>query len=107
MPSKPATLCRCGTPATAGNRCDAHEQQHQAKRNARRTHLQGDWPALSADIRRAWVDEHGWLCPGYQRPAHPSRDLTVDHVTAGTTAGGLAILCRSCNAAKGARAVYA
>ena len=25
----------------------------------------------------AWIAEHGWTCPGWQRPAHPSRDLTL------------------------------
>ena len=30
----------------------------------------------------AWIAEHGWTCPGWQRPAHPSRDLTAAHTIA-------------------------
>ena len=30
----------------------------------------------------AWIAEHGWTCPGGQRPAHPSRDLTAAHTIA-------------------------
>ena len=57
---------------------------------------------------RAWRGEHGNWCPGYQRPAHPASDLTVDHVVP-LAAGGApfdiantAVLCRSCNSTKGA-----
>jgi 5-methylcytosine-specific restriction protein A len=66
------------------------------------------WQRLSARVLRAWRGEHGDWCPGYQRPAHPAADLTVDHVTP-LAAGGApfdicntAVLCRSCNSTKGA-----
>jgi hypothetical protein len=57
---------------------------------------------------RAWRGEHGNWCPGYQRPAHPAADLTVDHVVplaaggAPFDIGNTAVLCRSCNSTKGA-----
>ena len=47
-----------------------------------------------------WVAVHGWLCPGWMRSAHSSKDLTAAHVTAVSRGGGdgpLRVLCRSCN----------
>jgi 5-methylcytosine-specific restriction endonuclease McrA len=59
-------------------------------------------------VLRARRGEHGNWCPGYQRDAHAASDLTVDHVVP-LAAGGApfdirdcAVLCRSCNATKGA-----
>ena len=52
----------------------------------------------------AWVAEHGWTCPGWQRPAHHSRDLTAAHTIAVALGGArspLTVLCRSCNSAQG------
>lgn len=40
---------------------------------------------------------YGDWCPGYRREAHAATDLTLDHVIAGTLAGGTQVLCRSCN----------
>ncbi|MEX1171682.1 MAG: HNH endonuclease signature motif containing protein [Chloroflexota bacterium] len=57
---------------------------------------------------RAWRGERGNWCSGYQRPAHPAADLTVDHVVplaaggAPFDIGNCAVLCRSCNSTKGA-----
>ncbi|GAA1436352.1 hypothetical protein GCM10009616_35890 [Microlunatus lacustris] len=51
-----------------------------------------------------WVAVHGWLCPGWERPAHPSQDLTAAHVVAaahGGADGPLTVLCRSCNSRQG------
>jgi 5-methylcytosine-specific restriction protein A len=57
-----------------------------------------------AQVVRAWVQTHGYMCPGYQVPPHPSMDLTADHPHA-VAAGGaedqpLTVLCRSCNSRK-------
>ncbi len=66
------------------------------------------WQRISARVLRAWRGEHGNWCPGYQRPAHPARDLTVDHVVSLSVGGApfdignTAVLCRSCNSTKGA-----
>ena len=45
------------------------------------------------------VRQHGWVCPGYERPEHPSRDLTAAHTTAVANGGTefRGALCRSCN----------
>ena len=48
----------------------------------------------------AWVAEHGWVCSGWGRAPHPSRDLTAAHsvpVALGGGGSGLGVLCRSCN----------
>ncbi len=50
-----------------------------------------------------WVRTHGYWCPGWQRPSHPSTDLTLDHRLALSKGGSLLdrtnidVLCRSCN----------
>lgn len=60
-----------------------------------------------ADTVAAWVRLHGWNCPGWQREAHPSTDLTADHITpiqlGGPQGGPLTVLCQPCNSARGAK----
>lgn len=55
-------------------------------------------------IVQAWVSLWGWMCPGYLRNPHPSRDLTIDHrrprVKGGGEGANLRVLCRSCNSSK-------
>jgi len=53
-----------------------------------------------AAVVRAWVSVRGWVCPGYERPPHPSRDLTAAHSIAVSRGGSeiSGVLCRSCNA---------
>lgn len=101
MPSKPCITTGCPHLASNGPRCTHCQRAADQQRNARRSHLHGDWTATSRKVRDAWVEANGWVCPGYQRDPHPSRDLTTDHVTAGTRDDGLSVLCRSCNASKG------
>jgi hypothetical protein len=53
----------------------------------------------------------GDWCPGWERhPAHPSADLTADHVKevgAGARPDGhLVVRCRSCNAARSAHLAH-
>lgn len=59
-----------------------------------------------SDTVTAWVTMHGWVCPGWQRPEHPAKDLAADHIIArrlgGPQDGPLQVLCRGCNSAKGA-----
>jgi 5-methylcytosine-specific restriction endonuclease McrA len=65
------------------------------------------WRRMSARLRAAHVERHGWWCPGWKRDAHPSRDLTVDHVVplidggAALDPANLRVLCRSCNGRAG------
>lgn len=102
MPTRPCL--DCGKLASH-TRCQRCETQHQAKRNARRTWYHGDWQRRSKQARDAWVNEHGWVCPGYQRPAHEATDLTVDHVNPADPDSPLRILCRSCNSSRGNRTI--
>ena len=61
------------------------------------------------------VGQHGYVCPGdgSEQPAHPTRDLTLDHVLALIDGGApfdpanTRMLCRSRNSANGARLVNA
>lgn len=84
----------CGTLTTNTRRCANCEAQHQTQRNARRTWYHNGWAKRSSDTRKAWVAEHGWVCPGHNRPPHPTDHLELDHTT-GTP------LCHRCNVAAG------
>lgn len=90
-PPRPCLDCGSLTQGTRCPRCDRNLQSH---RNQRRTHYHGDWQARSRKAREEWVAEHGWVCPGWQRPAHPATTLQLDHTT------GL-VLCHRCNVAAG------
>jgi 5-methylcytosine-specific restriction protein A len=90
-------------------RChDCQRVKDMAKR-ARRPDLHND--ARERERRRRVVADHrallGDWCPGWERqPAHPSADLTADHVkevgAGGRPDGHLVVRCRSCNAARSA-----
>lgn len=107
MPLRPCL--DCGS-LNVGNRCPTCQAgRDRAKLRAKRERR----PRIrSEDTRRAQAvaqhrQAHGDWCPGWQRPAHQATDLTADHPHA-VAAGGderqaLAVLCRSCNSAKGNR----
>jgi 5-methylcytosine-specific restriction enzyme A len=103
--------CRgCRRPVRGKPRCtDCQRLAEQAKR-ARRPDLHNDH--AERERRRRVVADHraivGDWCPGWEgRPAHPSADLTADHVkevaAGGRPDGKLVVRCRSCNAARSAR----
>jgi hypothetical protein len=60
-----------------------------------------------ADTVAAWIAQHGWVCPGWERDSHPATDLSADHDTpialGGPQGGPLSVLCKSCNSARGAK----
>ena len=101
----------CGEPTTRTTRCTACQRRQWRRQNAARgpAAQQG----YDADYRRRrkamiaeWVEDHGWVCPGYQVPAHPVPvgKLTADHViplAEGGRDGPLRPLCKSCNGRKG------
>jgi len=91
----------CGTP-TAATRCVACESTYQRKRNARRAHYRGQWTTIARLAVAAHRAEYGDWCPGWQCPPHPATDLTADHVEPRSLARGVRVLCRSCNARRGA-----
>ena len=100
MANRPCLDCGALSP---NSRCPAHQRTLQQAKRSRR-------PYTAAMLRRRaqvvaqWRAEHGDLCPGWRRPAHPSHDLTADHMIAvgagGDEDGPLAVLCRSCNSSK-------
>jgi 5-methylcytosine-specific restriction enzyme A len=78
----------------------------------RRPDLHND--AKERERRRRVVADHramvGDWCPGWERrPAHPSADLTADHVrevaAGGSPFGALVVRCRACNSARSAHIV--
>ena len=84
----------CSTP-TPDARCPRCRQAHDARRWQAKAHTYDtEWRKLSRRTRAAWVDAHGWICPGWDRGTHPSTDLVVDH--------DVGVLCRGCNATKAA-----
>lgn len=104
----PLRLCLdCGR-RTSNTRCPGCTRRHEltGKRARRpdRTHAERLRRAAAV---HAHLDRWGYICPGWQRPAHPAHDLTADHVlpvaAGGREDGPLTVLCRSCNGAKGAR----
>jgi 5-methylcytosine-specific restriction enzyme A len=98
----------CGRSVRGKPRCrDCHANRDHAKRKRRPDLDQRD----ERRRRERTVADHrlnvGDWCPGWERqPAHPSADLTADHVievAAGAAASGpLVVRCRSCNAARSA-----
>jgi 5-methylcytosine-specific restriction enzyme A len=95
-------------------RCPACQRKRDQAKAARRPDLHTD--AHERERRRRAVADHraivGDWCPGWAgRPAHPSADLTADHVRevrlGGQHSGLLVVRCRSCNSAKANAAIAA
>ncbi|BAD56365.1 hypothetical protein CRM89_00300 [Nocardia sp. FDAARGOS_372] len=91
-------------------RCDEHRRErerHYARTTPTKATRDTAERRRRADAVARHRAAHGDWCPGWQRPAHPSTDLTADHRTpiaaGGDPAGPLDVLCRGCNAARGAR----
>lgn len=92
----------CHTLIDSGSYCFEH--------SPRRILGSSQWKRTSSAIIEAHVRAYGWTCPGYLRPAHPSRDLTADHAQPRARRPDLAldptnlggVLCRSCNSKKSA-----
>lgn len=87
----------CGTP-TNGSRC-----RRCTTPDPRST---AGWTRTSQNILAAHRATHGNWCPGTDtHPAHPSTDLTVDHIdplaTTGRDTGRYRVLCRSENSRLG------
>jgi 5-methylcytosine-specific restriction protein A len=99
----------CGRSVRGRPRCTDCERDHQRAKRAKRPDLYAD----AAERRRRahavadWRVMMGDFCPGWSgQPAHPSADLTADHVkevaAGGKPGGRLVVRCRSCNAARSA-----
>lgn len=97
----------CGKTVRVKTYCPRCQAQRDKRKAQRRPDLHND--AAERRRRAAVVADHraivGDWCPGWgQRPAHPSADLTADHVrevaAGGRVTGRLVVRCRSCNSAK-------
>lgn len=97
---------RCLEHARAYDRADSQRRGTRSERG-----LDNRWLRLRDRVVRQHVKAHGWVCPGWQRPPHPvdRGQLTGDHVIPRSQRPDLAhdpsnvaVLCMSCNAAKGA-----
>lgn len=105
----------CGI-VTDAARCPTHtravDREHLAAKRRRRPYSRGEQDRRARAVTD-WITEHGWVCPGWRRPAHrvpaEPRSLTADHpvevALGGDERQSLSVLCRSCNAAKGRTAV--
>jgi 5-methylcytosine-specific restriction protein A len=102
----------CKRTVRGKTRCADCQRQRDQLKAQRRPDLHND--AAERRRRAAVVADHraivGDWCPGWAgRPAHPSADLTADHVkevgAGGRPAGRLVVRCRSCNSAKAAAAI--
>jgi 5-methylcytosine-specific restriction protein A len=108
----PTRVClECGgltSKASQRGLCPDCQREYEQDRPARIVYDSPEWRRLSRSTIQAWVARYGWQCPGWQVPAHPSRDLTLDHGRALTTGGApfdprnTGVLCRACNGRKGA-----
>jgi len=99
----------CGRMVRGKPRCQDCERDYQRAKRAKRPDLYTD--AAERRRRAMTVADHrallGDWCPGWAgQPAHPSADLTADHVRevakGGRPDGKLVVRCRACNSAKAA-----
>jgi len=109
-------LCTvCGVIASRpGSRCSQHPRLSGIGAN-HHVHADPRWTRLSKRMIARHVGRYGYVCPGDgpEHPAHPTRDLTLDHVLALIDGGApfdpanTRVLCRSRNSELGARLVNA
>jgi hypothetical protein len=102
----------CKRTVRGKTRCRDCQAQLDKRKAQRRPDLHND--AAERRRRAAVVADHraivGDWCPGWAgAPAHPSADLSADHVRevarGGQVHGRLVVRCRSCNSAKAATAL--
>lgn len=62
-----------------------------------------EWRRLQRETIDRHIARYGMVCPRCLQRIASRRDLTVDHIKAGSLEAGVQVLCRSCNARKGNR----
>ena len=110
---KLCTVCGVVTSRSTG-RCGEHPRLSGIGAN-HHVHADPRWARLSKRMIARHVGQYGYRCPGDgpEHPAHPTRDLTLDHILALIDGGApfdpanTRVLCRSRNSANGARLVNA
>jgi 5-methylcytosine-specific restriction enzyme A len=110
---RPCLTRRCTNVVRGKPYCHDCQRTRDRVKRVRRPDLHND--AKERERRRRIVADHraivGDWCPGWERrPAHPSADLTADHVKevarGGRPDGRLVVRCRSCNAARSAHLAH-
>ena len=94
---KSAVAGNVGNPANASLKVtDARSKFYRKRRS----------PVASKFLQH-WIEQKGLVCAGWKREAHPSTDLTVDHILPKSDFPELEmewtnfqVLCRSCNSRK-------
>lgn len=100
----------CSRGTTAGSRCPECRAQLQATQANRVVYDNPRWRRLRSALIGRHIAKHGMVCFGPSGlDPHSADVLTADHVVP-LAAGGapfdldnIGVLCRSCNAQKGAR----
>jgi 5-methylcytosine-specific restriction protein A len=107
MATRPCLGCGVlvtGPASKQGTRCAKCRRQQQRVKRAKRPRISHTEEQRRAHVVAQWRAAYGDWCPGWQRMAHHTADLTADHVVAvaagGGEAGPLQVLCRACNGAK-------
>jgi hypothetical protein len=99
MPMRPRSAC----PICRRVQCTCPAKQRRPQSWQERTQAE--------HVVAAWIEEHGYVCPGYKRAPHASTDLTADHIMplhlGGDPLGEMQVLCRSCNSRRGAETAHA
>ena len=107
MTARPCLDCGTPTPGTRCPACAPAENQRRQRTKPTATTRTSRERRRRAHAVQAWRRLHGDWCPGYDVPPHADADLCADHIIAvavvGSGDGPLQVLCRRCNAAKGAR----
>ena len=107
MANKPCLTCGAASP---WYRCAKHGKNNGRGPSAHARGLGRRHANLRKQVIEEWVAAYGWLCPGYDVPAHPVpvNGLEGDHIIPRTVRPDLtyersnyAVLCRRCNVKKG------
>ena len=98
---KPAcSVCRKTQCPDPTHTKEYRRQQYERERRVRRPYLSED-RRRRAECVKAWIEAHGYICPGFERPSHPAMNLEADHVVpvsfGGDPLGELQTLCHQCN----------
>lgn len=90
----------CGQLTDTGNRCQLHESQYQARRDARRkpnrNHYKGNYQKRAKQVRELAIE--CWICHEGARLDDP---WTADHIFPGIADSPLLPAHRSCNSRRG------
>lgn len=105
MPLRPCLDCNRLTPGSRCGGCrNARDRITLRAKRERRPYTRTEQERRAQAVA-AWISSNGYVCPGYHRSPHHSRDLTAEHPHAVARGGAedqpLTVLCRSCNSSKG------